>query len=318
VVRQIHEAPLIEAPFLQGAAPRDAQSAAPRPTLAEQVAERMLQRAAVVERLGSVRLNLPSRAALEDTLRASCVRRSILHMDARQANLLTRAGAVVGIVDWSNALIGDPELELARIAEYGALDDAFLEGYESLGLRVISPRELELTYRLDAALMLAVVFLSEAPDPERGRRQVARVLELQAALRPSCSGGMPAFAATTSSEGGVDITGDGEAAPLSASSLYASALAGRADRCRAQTVALGDRANSLGSSALPVAPLRSIANAQQPVLAGSPVARLTARPTPSSAGLRRPVQWLSHRGPGLGERWLSRAARRTRRGARWT
>jgi len=144
-------------------------------------------------------------------------------MDARQANLLTRAGAVVGIVDWSNALIGDPELELARIAEYGALDSAFLEGYESPGPREMPPQQLELTYRLDAALMLAVVFLSEAPDPERARRQVARVLELRAALGASYGGGVPSFAAAAPSEREGDISSDGGAKPLSASSLYASA-----------------------------------------------------------------------------------------------
>jgi aminoglycoside phosphotransferase (APT) family kinase protein len=194
VVRRIHEAPLLHGLF-HGMAHAGAGSAAPGPALEEQIAERMLRRGAVAERLGSMRLDLPSRATLEGTLRAGVGRRSILHMDARQANLLTRAGAVVGIVDWSNALIGDPELELARIAEYGALDTAFLEGYEALGSRAVVPRELELTYRLDTALMLAVVFLSEAPDPERGRRQLARVLEILAALRASYTRGVPSSGA---------------------------------------------------------------------------------------------------------------------------
>ena len=44
------------------------------------------------------------------------------------------------------------------------------------------PAEVELLYRLDTAIMLAVVFLSEAPDPVAAARQVARVSELCAAL----------------------------------------------------------------------------------------------------------------------------------------
>ena len=91
-------------------------------------------------------------------------RRALLHMDIRPANLLTKSGALRGVVDWSNALIGDPALELARIAEYGFLTREFLAGYDDQTPFAQVPAAAELLFRLDTAVMLAVVFLSEAPE----------------------------------------------------------------------------------------------------------------------------------------------------------
>jgi aminoglycoside phosphotransferase (APT) family kinase protein len=96
-------------------------------------------------------------------------------MDMRPANLLTWRSEIKVVVDWTNALTGDPALELARIAEYGHLTDEFRAGY---GPVTNTPRDLELLYRLDTAVMLAVVFLSEAPNAELGARQVARTVQL--------------------------------------------------------------------------------------------------------------------------------------------
>lgn len=172
LVRQIHEVPPIAAPFAcQAGAPLEAV-----------IAERLVQRVAVIERLAAVRLALPPLDELRARLTSDDPRRSILHMDARQANLLTWRGHVRAIVDWSNALLGEPALELARIAEYGGWDPAFQAGYAEQGPVAPAPPERELLYRLDSAVMLAVVFLSEAPDPHRAPTQVARVQELLATL----------------------------------------------------------------------------------------------------------------------------------------
>jgi aminoglycoside phosphotransferase (APT) family kinase protein len=128
-----------------------------------------------VERLAGVRLALPEpdvlQALLERQTAASCV----LHMDMRPANLLTWRSEIKAVVDWTNALTGDPALELARIAEYGHLTDEFRAGY---GAAAAVPKPVELLYRLDTAVMLAVVFLSEAPNAELGARQVARTVQL--------------------------------------------------------------------------------------------------------------------------------------------
>jgi aminoglycoside phosphotransferase (APT) family kinase protein len=170
LMRQIHETPIITEPFVR-------QPAIP---LGEVIADRLVQRAAVVERLAAVRLPLPSHRELRERLSQHPRPSAILHMDARHDNLLTSLGEIRAIIDWSNALIGDPALELARIAEYGNIDAAFSEGYAERRPYAAPPPELDRLYRLDTAVMLAVVFLSEAPDPRRAPQQVGRVQELLA------------------------------------------------------------------------------------------------------------------------------------------
>lgn len=43
---------------------------------------------------------------------------SLLHLDVRGPNLRRHDGRVRALLDWSNALIGDPLLELARLPEF--------------------------------------------------------------------------------------------------------------------------------------------------------------------------------------------------------
>jgi hypothetical protein len=45
-------------------------------------------------------------------------RRCLLHMDLRPDNILARSSRPAAILDWGNALAGDPALDLARTAEY--------------------------------------------------------------------------------------------------------------------------------------------------------------------------------------------------------
>ena len=78
-------------------------------------------------------------------------------------------------MDWDNALFSHPALELARMAEYGVLSVDFLDGYGGLDWEAELPRSLNLLLRLDAAVMLAVVFLSEVSDPGRAEAAVQRV-----------------------------------------------------------------------------------------------------------------------------------------------
>lgn len=107
----------------------------------------------------------------------------LLHMDFRQANFRMDDGKVIALLDWSNALIGHPAVELARAAETGETGDEFLKGYASLkDLHDVDP-VVEAVFRLDTATMLALVFLSEDPDPERGPGAVRRVLELHKQLK---------------------------------------------------------------------------------------------------------------------------------------
>ncbi|MGA8115962.1 MAG: phosphotransferase [Actinocatenispora sp.] len=106
---------------------------------------------------------------------------SLLHLDVRAANLRAVDGRPLALLDWSNALVGDPALDLGRLAEFARLPDngldhdAVLAGY---GDRPSPDPVAGWAYRLDAAVMLAVVFLSEAPDETRGVQAADRLREV--------------------------------------------------------------------------------------------------------------------------------------------
>jgi aminoglycoside phosphotransferase (APT) family kinase protein len=167
LVRRLHGAPL---PACASALPHAAGI----------LIERIARRARAVERLTGLALDLPPPERLAGALPPDG-EVSLLHMDVRPDNLLTRGGAVAALVDWANALIGPPLLELARIAEYGALDDRFASGYRLEASATTGPAWA--LYRLDTAVMLAVVFLAEAPDPVRAADQLRRIRDLAGELR---------------------------------------------------------------------------------------------------------------------------------------
>jgi hypothetical protein len=83
--------------------------------------------------------------------------------------------------------IGHPIADLRPFAEglesavYGSAPTGFFEGYERYR-QVAAADAREFVYRLDTAVMLEVVFLSEAPDPNQAEPRVARVRELLRAL----------------------------------------------------------------------------------------------------------------------------------------
>ena len=72
---------------------------------------------------------------------------------------------------------------MARMEEWGHLDDAFLAGYGEAQPFAALPAPAELLYRLDAVLVLAIVFLSEAPDPALATPPVERAVALATRLR---------------------------------------------------------------------------------------------------------------------------------------
>lgn len=148
--------------------------------LSERIASRWRELAAVVPGFPAA---LPI-DALADALTDRPTDR-LVHLDVRSANLRSVGGRVVGLLDWSNALVGDPMLELGRLAEYARLEvngldmDAVFAGY---GGTVESGTAAFLVYRLDAAVMLAVVFHLEAPDEELGHATIDRVYKLHERL----------------------------------------------------------------------------------------------------------------------------------------
>ena len=172
LVRLIHDCPL---PDIRLVAQTDASTE-------ETVALRLHRRLRVVEAVSGRQLNPPCPGEFRTILKALGDRRSLLHMDLRPDNILTSGGKIVGLVDWDNALFSHPSLELARMAEYGVLNRDFLAGYGGLDWEAELSPPLNLLLRLDAAVMLAVVFLSEISDPQRARSAVERVEFLCRAL----------------------------------------------------------------------------------------------------------------------------------------
>jgi hypothetical protein len=92
---------------------------------------------------------------------------------------------------WSNAVIGDPAMELGRLAEYALLPEngldyeAVLNGY---GQPVPVDSAVFWIYRLDAAVMLALLFTAEVPHASRGPRAVDRLREVHLRLSRELSG----------------------------------------------------------------------------------------------------------------------------------
>jgi hypothetical protein len=96
-----------------------------------------------------------------------------------------RSGGVA-VQDWSNALIGDPALDLARAAEYGVLTSAALAAYgEPGGFSFVPGTPPRLCTGLDTGVMLSHVFLDGAPDPAPARDYIARVQRLCRQLHES-------------------------------------------------------------------------------------------------------------------------------------
>ncbi len=147
--------------------------------LAERIGERLKNLAAVTG-LPAAR---PDIGAVLSADHHGIPRRSLLHMDLRPENILVRAGRPVAILDWSNALAGDPALDLARTAEYGSLTPAALAAYGDPGAFSMIPQTpRQAVYRLDTAVMLSHVFLDGAPDPDRARHYIDRTVSLCRAL----------------------------------------------------------------------------------------------------------------------------------------
>jgi aminoglycoside phosphotransferase (APT) family kinase protein len=151
------------------------------PTLEDTLAHLIVKRSEVVRRMTGCALAVPTTESVADLLRWKNERRALLHMDVRPENLIHSSGRVLALVDWSNALVGPPELELCRISEYGALSHDFLRGYGA-DLLANVPEPVLVIYRLYTATMLAVVFLSQAPDRARAATAAQRVVDLYAQL----------------------------------------------------------------------------------------------------------------------------------------
>lgn len=110
---------------------------------------------------------------------------SLLHLDLRKENILTIDNEIIGLIDWSYSMIGDPLLEIFRLDEFSIANDynfCISEFFKYYKNSTFNPKELETTknmaYRLDAALMVAIVFMENSFSSYQRERQVKRALNL--------------------------------------------------------------------------------------------------------------------------------------------
>ena len=174
LIRAIHEIPAPGLDLVCMESHTDAD-----PLLAERIGDRLKNLAAVAGR----GVPFPDVRAALAADRADGLPRRLLHMDLRPENILVRAERPVAILDWSNALAGDPALDLARTAEYGSLTPAALAAYGDPGAFTMTPSTpRQVVYRLDTAVMLSHVFTDGAPDPALARHYIERTTDLCRAL----------------------------------------------------------------------------------------------------------------------------------------
>lgn len=159
-------------------APPITLSAQENSEIPELISTRLHRRWRELTRLVNTLPSLPDPSTLMKALEPIRNMKQLLHMDFRCVNFRMQNGKVVALLDWSNALIGHPSLELARVAETGETGAQFLEGYASVLAPPTVSESIETIFRLDTATMLALVFLAEDPDPLRSPKAVARVQDL--------------------------------------------------------------------------------------------------------------------------------------------
>lgn len=152
-------------------------------TLSKRIQRRF---ARLLQEAPSLGLQMPAPTFVDKTaakLRNRRLPSCLLHMDFRDVNLIQRLDLTAAVIDWSNALVGPAVIEVYRVLELERPGPEFLHAYTlDRPLPDLSDEE-ELFLRLDAALMIALVFLSEAPDPGRCALAVKRVRDILWALQ---------------------------------------------------------------------------------------------------------------------------------------
>lgn len=113
---------------------------------------------------------------MEAILNTSKITNCLLHLDVRRPNIIAKNGIIQAIINWDNAFIGNPIMELMRISETQELDEVeFLKGYNAEKLLKNTEKVIQSIYRLDTALMLSILFISFLNDKEKSEYYINRV-----------------------------------------------------------------------------------------------------------------------------------------------
>lgn len=150
------------------------------------ISKRITERNLSLCKLINTRNILPDQMELESVLNLAEPVKSLLHLDVRPPNMIAEKGKIQAIVDWDNAFIGHPIMELMRICESMELNvEDFLKGYDNYSIIENTEEVIQLIYRLDTALMLAILFVSIIKDTEKATYYINRVEFLCTKIRNS-------------------------------------------------------------------------------------------------------------------------------------
>lgn len=145
-------------------------------TLSRIISERIAERAISLGKLINTDIIVPDSGILETILNTSNIKNRLLHLDVRRPNIIGEKGFIQSIIDWDNAFIGNPIMELMRILETQELNaEAFLEGYNETEILENTENVIQFIYRLDTALMLSILFISFLNDKDKAEYYLKRV-----------------------------------------------------------------------------------------------------------------------------------------------
>lgn len=139
------------------------------PSFGAQVAGRIAQRYAAASQWTALP-NLPSASWMGEVIDGEMTAGSVTHLDLRRQNFRVLDGQVQSLFDWSNAMLAPAEMEMARLREYALVEENGIDypgvrrGYADAGAGILDGAAAWALLSLDAAIMLAGVFRSLAPN----------------------------------------------------------------------------------------------------------------------------------------------------------
>ena len=145
----------------------------------EWIRHRILMRISAARRY----MPIPALSHVEPALMAALSGRedhvlALLHLDLRAPNLAIGGNRIFGVLDLSNAIAGDPYLELARLRGSDLLTPEFLLGYGTTSAELERNGPALDAYELDLAALLVVVSREEIDDDLLHDRMVKRTVTL--------------------------------------------------------------------------------------------------------------------------------------------
>ncbi|MEI5905553.1 aminoglycoside phosphotransferase family protein [Bacillus spongiae] len=144
------------------------------------LSERIVKNNNLAMRKGNIHIPLPSVEELYAIFQSFPLKKRFLHMDIRKENMIYDADQIVALFDWTNAIMGDPVLELMRIDEYGLLNEDFINGYQNFEREMARvPTIVQLLYRYHTVAMLTNLFCFELKDLHQGEKTMKRLYELR-------------------------------------------------------------------------------------------------------------------------------------------